>query len=330
MEKKTFVLETDHITEVNMLSDEQAGKLFKAIYAYEAEGEVAQFSCDMILNMLFGIFKRQLDFCRKRYEEKVKKCSEAGKRGGRPRKETKAEKGYAFSEKHNDNVNVNDNVNENDNDNVNVNVSVSVNENEKENNNVIVNDNDSDSEKIKNSEIIDADRADAEIIDADRADADFDADALTEKNNFDFDEADKTESTAKPGETVKEEKAIKEDISGYVDIPETGRPTAEQVRIFCESKGKPIDAEKFVWYYAQRGWKIGAELMRSWKATALGWWKRDEERRIAARDEALIKAAQKSTEVSPKEKPDSQSSFDMDELEEICMMKYRKPAACPA
>lgn len=114
--KKSFVLYTDLMDIVNDLSDEQAGKLVKLIVNYvndrnpECEDQLIKIAFKPIKSML----KRDLE----KWESIKHKRSEAGKRGGRPRKQDKANKANALFEKQteakkavNVNVNVNDNVN---------------------------------------------------------------------------------------------------------------------------------------------------------------------------------------------------------------------------
>ena len=54
-------------------------------------------------------------------------------------------------------------------------------------------------------------------------------------------------------------------------------PTVEEVRAYCESRGNGIDPEMFIAFYEARGWKIGKEKMKSWKACVVTWEKRRQE-----------------------------------------------------
>ena len=128
--KKSFLLYIDRKQELDMLTDAQAGILFKAIMAYADSGQELQ-TDELALKLMFSVFRSQLDRNAEKYEEVCKKRSEAGKKGGRPKKEeaTESKKSNCFFEKAKkaDNDNVNENENENDN------VNVSDNENENEN-----------------------------------------------------------------------------------------------------------------------------------------------------------------------------------------------------
>ncbi len=123
MNKPSFVMYVEHGEQMEDLTMEQRGMWITAIYDYVRYGkaEVA----DPVVKMLFTSNRQHLDRDAKKYEERVRKCSEAGKRGGRPRKnETEysadEEKGLAFAENpvkgrkaDNENVFVNDNANVN-------------------------------------------------------------------------------------------------------------------------------------------------------------------------------------------------------------------------
>ena len=54
-------------------------------------------------------------------------------------------------------------------------------------------------------------------------------------------------------------------------------PTGEEVRAYCESRGNGIDPEMFIAFYEARGWKIGKDRMKSWKACVVTWEKRRQE-----------------------------------------------------
>lgn len=48
-------------------------------------------------------------------------------------------------------------------------------------------------------------------------------------------------------------------------------PTVEQVREYCETRNNDIDAEHFVDFYASKGWMIGKNKMKDWKAAVRTW-----------------------------------------------------------
>ena len=55
-------------------------------------------------------------------------------------------------------------------------------------------------------------------------------------------------------------------------------PTIGEVRDYAKEKGwtqDDFDPERFVDFYASKGWKVGREPMKDWKASARGWAGRD-------------------------------------------------------
>lgn len=48
-------------------------------------------------------------------------------------------------------------------------------------------------------------------------------------------------------------------------------PTVEEVSAYCQERGNGIDANRFVDYYESRGWLIGKNKMKSWKAAVRTW-----------------------------------------------------------
>ncbi len=87
---KTFLLLHEFQDSFNMLTDEEAGQLIKAIFTYEKTGEEPDFE-DRAMNMAFLNIKRFLDSNRENYERTCKRRAEsASKRWGTA--QSKAEK----------------------------------------------------------------------------------------------------------------------------------------------------------------------------------------------------------------------------------------------
>lgn len=53
------------------------------------------------------------------------------------------------------------------------------------------------------------------------------------------------------------------------------RPTVEEVAAYCRERGNSVDAERFVDFYASKGWKVGNQPMKDWKACVRTWERRD-------------------------------------------------------
>lgn len=120
MEKGSFLIYLDYEEHFNLLSDEELGRLFRAIMKYEKTLEVPKL--DGMLKMAFSFIKTQLDKDREKYNETCKKNKENGAKGGRPKKkQTDNKKPSGFFQnplkpKKADNDNDSDNDNEKDND----------------------------------------------------------------------------------------------------------------------------------------------------------------------------------------------------------------------
>ena len=108
-DKKSFILYADIIHSVNILSNEQAGKLFKHILSY-----VNDLNPDVkepMVNLAFEPIKQQLKRDLKKYEQMLKNRSEAGKKGMAKRwsKDNKNNKSYQIITSITDNDTDNDN-----------------------------------------------------------------------------------------------------------------------------------------------------------------------------------------------------------------------------
>ena len=84
--KKSFVIYMKSEKLVNKLTDEQAGKLFKSIFRYMANGELPEM--DLATEMAFTAIQDYLDENNKKYESRVNANRENGKKGGRPKTKT--------------------------------------------------------------------------------------------------------------------------------------------------------------------------------------------------------------------------------------------------
>lgn len=62
-------------------------------------------------------------------------------------------------------------------------------------------------------------------------------------------------------------------------------PSVEEVRKFCAEKGYSVDAERFVAFYESKGWKVGRNPMKSWRASCVTWHKRNAEKGGSSNEE---------------------------------------------
>lgn len=80
---------------------------------------------------------------------------------------------------------------------------------------------------------------------------------------------DESESEAKEKEKVK----VKEKVN--VKDKTFKPPSVDDVREYCEERGNDVDPQSFVDFYESKGWMIGKNKMKDWKA-AVRTWERSE------------------------------------------------------
>lgn len=54
-------------------------------------------------------------------------------------------------------------------------------------------------------------------------------------------------------------------------------PSLEEVTAFCKERNNNIDPEQFIAFYESKGWKIGKNPMKDWKAAVITWERRRKE-----------------------------------------------------
>ncbi|MDY0144083.1 MAG: DUF6291 domain-containing protein [Bacteroidales bacterium] len=84
MQKDSFILYTQFSEVIGELSDEQAGKMFKALFNYTTTGNEPEFSG--ILKMAWIPIRQQIDRTTEKYEKKAGSNRANGQLGGRPKK----------------------------------------------------------------------------------------------------------------------------------------------------------------------------------------------------------------------------------------------------
>ena len=80
--------------------------------------------------------------------------------------------------------------------------------------------------------------------------------------------------------------------SGHVFV----KPTLEEVKAYCEERNNDLDAEAFIDFYEAKGWKIGKDSMKDWKA-AIRNWERSKKERAGVNKPGTSERDRKSEEV---------------------------------
>ena len=86
-----------------------------------------------------------------------------------------------------------------------------------------------------------------------------------------FDENNHRFSDGESGETNAERK----ESPANGRAPRFSPPSVEEVRAYCMERRNGVDPERFVDFYASKGWKVGREPMKDWKACVRTWERRD-------------------------------------------------------
>ncbi|MBQ7981061.1 MAG: hypothetical protein IJ305_05560, partial [Oscillospiraceae bacterium] len=81
-DKKSFLMYTSYLDNVEILSDEEAGQLLKAIYAFVNGNDIPEL--DRVVQLTFNPIKSHLERDKEKYDNICKRNSENGKKGGRP------------------------------------------------------------------------------------------------------------------------------------------------------------------------------------------------------------------------------------------------------
>ena len=71
-------------------------------------------------------------------------------------------------------------------------------------------------------------------------------------------------------------------------------PTLEEVKAYCSERNNGVDAQRFIDFYTSKGWMIGKNPMKDWKAAVRTWEKN-----------------------SKKEEKSKETSYDLDEWEKL-------------
>ena len=121
--KNSFLVYTDYIRQIELLTMEQRGQLLTAMMQYALEGEIKKLELDPVTAMAFSFIQAQMARDDEKYQSTLRARKEAGAKGGRPSKKKeakeleKAKEANGFSEKQiKAKKHDNDNVNDNDND----------------------------------------------------------------------------------------------------------------------------------------------------------------------------------------------------------------------
>jgi predicted phage replisome organizer len=64
-------------------------------------------------------------------------------------------------------------------------------------------------------------------------------------------------------------------------------PTIEDVKAYCQERGKGVNAQKWYDHYTSNGWKVGKNKMSDWRA-AVRTWEHDDTKKKPGRYDAIL------------------------------------------
>lgn len=62
------------------------------------------------------------------------------------------------------------------------------------------------------------------------------------------------------------------------------KPSLEEVETYCQERNNKVNAQRFIDFYQSKGWKIGKEPMKDWKACVRTWEQREEKEQRAEKN----------------------------------------------
>lgn len=90
-------------------------------------------------------------------------------------------------------------------------------------------------------------------------------------------EAKPKQTEAKEKEKVKEKDKVK-DKEKDIEREKRSRfspPSVDEVRSYCNERNNTVDPQTFVDFYTAKGWKVGNNPMKDWRAAVRTWEKRE-------------------------------------------------------
>ena len=78
----------------------------------------------------------------------------------------------------------------------------------------------------------------------------------------------------------KKEKEYKETISKDIVKKVFTKPTIDEIADYCNQRNNNVDAERFYNFYESKGWMVGSNKMKDWKACVRTWEQRQPKEKL--------------------------------------------------
>ena len=113
---------------------------------------------------------------------------------------------------------------------------------------------------------------------------DKDSDKVTEKKQLGNSLETEKQQSLETNKNVKNDKNEK-NINKEKENPKAKSirfvpPSLEEVEAYCKSRNNKVDAGQFIDFYESKGWMVGKNKMKDWKASVRTWEKRDSQPKI--------------------------------------------------
>ena len=86
---------------------------------------------------------------------------------------------------------------------------------------------------------------------------------------------------------VVEDRRVKSKSVKAASPPRASRftpPSVEEVRVYCAERKNCVDPERFVDFYASKGWLVGKSRMKDWRAAVRSWERSDSQQKMTNKD----------------------------------------------
>lgn len=98
-------------------------------------------------------------------------------------------------------------------------------------------------------------------------------------------ESEKYASTCERRRTTAQERPPETESDGK-GAPRFEKPTAEEVAAYCAERKNGLDARAFFDFYESKGWKVGNQRMKDWRACVRTWERRRKTEQTGGRNKA--------------------------------------------
>lgn len=80
-------------------------------------------------------------------------------------------------------------------------------------------------------------------------------------------------SIGKSKDSLDKERVVEEGGQAATHTPQKRfvKPTLEEVTAYCQERKNNVNPQRFIDFYTSKGWKVGRELMKDWKACVRTW-----------------------------------------------------------